>query len=221
VGPGRLLVCNLPADPETSKASALNRTILANLGLALGDGVAQRNTLDANGAITHVLACGLFGAAGPDEAIADSQVSPGSATFLAGEMAHNHPWKSLDADDSGTLPLQTLSKVGSSDTPFVYLSLWLYSPKPLDNLLLDPNLPVVDLKLGNGVAAQIWLGGKSLKTGTNGNASVAPALPLQIGWNHLLAKVVLPPGGSSGLALTLKCSQPDFLGQLRGAEEKP
>ena len=44
---------------------------------------------------------------------------------------------------------------GPGDRPSSYLSFWVFSPQPLDNLLLKPNLPKVDFTVETGDAVEI------------------------------------------------------------------
>jgi hypothetical protein len=222
-GKGRLFVCNLPAAPPTSLGINLNRQLLANLGLVLNEGVGQRNTLDASGRVTRALAAGLYGMATPEEAQSSSIVAPNSGpTIAAGTVVKDRTWSPLTTDTTGSFDLTPLRKVNPQQSGVLYLSFWLYSPKALDNLLLDPHLPTLDLTI-TSPGSQVWVNGKAPKLTVQGNMTTAPALPLQQGWNHLLVKVVRAPGDNSttGPVLKLVSSQADYLPQLRGTQEKP
>jgi hypothetical protein len=222
VGKGRLIVCNLPVAAQTSQAASLDRTLLANMGIVLGAGAAQRNGLDPKGVVTRALACGLFGAASADEATASSIVTPGSGpSIVTGAVVKDHPWTPVSADATGALDLRGLKAVSSQQTPFVYLSFWLYSPKALDNLLLDPHLPNVGLTIGSAAATQLWLNGGAVITHPADDGQIAPTILLQQGWNHLLLKAILTPGSSAHPTLTLQSSQPDYLIDVRETEERP
>jgi hypothetical protein len=63
--------------------------------------------------------------------------------------------------------------------------------------------------------------GKPAKTATQGNQTIAAALPLQRGWNHILVKDVRRIGDYSGPSLKLQSTQADYLTQLRVVLEKP
>lgn len=221
VGQGRVIVCNLPQVPETSKAAALNRTLLANLGIRLGDPASQRNLISGNGIVSGALALGLFGAASVEEALAANKVSPDSgAKIVFGTSVDGRRWTPVVADTAGALELSGLQGSNRSQFAQVYFSFWLFSPKALDNLLLDPHLPTLDLSVGSP-AAQVWLNGKRVPTRAQGERVAAPAVLLRQGWNHLLVKTVRAPGAAGGVKLQLKCNQPEFLTQVRGAQEKP
>ena len=49
------------------------------------------------------------------------------------------------ADDDGVLNFKKMGLPGPMENAAVYLSFWVWSPRPLDNLLVEPNLPRLDL----------------------------------------------------------------------------
>lgn len=191
VGSGRLLVCNLPFAAETSQAATLNRTILKNLGIELSDGSESQNLIGADGTLKGALYL---------EVAPSFDLSPKlGSQMLEGTVVDGHAWHrwSASAQANG------------------YLSLWVYSPKSLDNLLLDPHLPKIDLELNSVKDCQVWINGSSAKTEAKGETVTAP-LSLTQGWNHILVKL-----SSLSPRLRLLSTQPDFLKQLRATLGSP
>jgi hypothetical protein len=136
-GKGRILVNIIPAIAQTSQASNLNRTILANLGVALGDSLSQRNLLDANGSISGALASGRFDLPTKEEALAASFVAPNAgASITLGAMVKDRPWTPIAMGEGGTFDFKPLRGVNAQKVPFTYLSFWVLSPKDLTDLLL-------------------------------------------------------------------------------------
>jgi hypothetical protein len=221
-GNGRIVVSNIPVAPQTSQAATLNRMLLANLGVALGEGAAQRNLLGTGGVLTGALAAGRYDLPTLDEATASSFVAPnGGPSFVLGAVAKdNRTWTPVTTGADGNFDFGALRAINAQKFSFTYLSFWLYSPKDLTNLLLDPHLPTLDLVSGASAATQVWINSKPVTTSTQGNQTIAAALPLQQGWNHVLVKAVRAPGDNSGPALKLQSSQADYLAQLRAAQEK-
>jgi hypothetical protein len=84
---------------------------------------------------------------------------------------------------------------------------WVLSPRSLDDLLSEPNIPVVNLEVDSG--DEVLLNDVSVLRGKG----VARALRLRQGWNHFVVK-----GGFAG---RLSCNQPDFLKELDSAFERP
>jgi beta-galactosidase len=79
---------------------------------------------------------------------------------------------------------------------------WVLSPRSLDDLLSEPNIPVVNLSFAGG---EVWLNDEPVVSGR--------AMRLRQGWNHFIVK-----GGITG---RFTCSQPDFLKQLDSSFERP
>ncbi|RYX82005.1 glycoside hydrolase family 2 [bacterium] len=221
-GRGRIIVSNIPAVGQTSQAITLNRTVLANLGIALNEGAGQSNMLDAKGVVKRALVLGRYGAASVEEALAASPVAPNSGSSIAlGVTVKDRAWAAVDANDAGVFNLRDLPGSNPQNASSLYYSFWLNSPKDLANLLLDPHLPTLDLLVGSA-QAQVWVNGKSVPTKTEAEVVAATPLLLQQGWNHILVKVVRAPGAANrdgGPALQLRSSQPDYLTQLRGAQQ--
>ncbi len=223
-GRGRIIVCNIAPAGQTLQATALNRTLLINLGVVLSDGAGQDNVLDANGVVKRAVAIGRFGAGSVEEALAVSPVAPTSGSSIApGIVVGDRTWTAVEANDAGVFNLKELSPANGQAASSIYTSFWLNSPKDLANLLLDPHLPTLDLVVSSAVA-QVWVNGKPVFTNMEAKIVVASPLLLQQGWNHILVKVVRAAGpeaggGNNKPSLQLRSNQPDYLTQLRGATQ--
>jgi len=204
VGSGRLYVCNLPLAPSTSRGEKLSRSILLNLGVELLESKNRRNVIDATGRVEQVLSLGAFPASSFEDAIGRTIVWP-DWEISRGRVAEGRVWKQVSATADGNyeLPAEHSNSIS-------YLSFWIYSPKSLDNLLLDPHLPTARLEVVGAAATQVWLGTKRL--------GADATLPLQQGWNHVLIKSIGSIG--NGIGIRIVANQPEFLSQLRGALEK-
>lgn len=216
-GNGRLFVCNLPADSDLPKAQALARTLLANLGIGLGAVTVSGDAVSKSGELTRALGVGRFPApdSDPDKAFVDPTLGD---TFRVDTEVVGKKWAVLTADND-SFHLRGEGALSGSDTNSVtYLSFWVLSPRSLDDLLIEPNTPKLDLDLKASDACEIWLNGKSvLKTSDGGTAS---GLPLQRGWNHFLIRALHRTGDPSVRA-KLICNQPAFLDELKSALQKP
>jgi beta-galactosidase len=95
------------------------------------------------------------------------------------------------------------------------------SPRSLDNLLIEPNVPKVDLAFESHDAIELFLNGKSvLAHSAGGENAVASGLPMQQGWNHFLVRVVYKAGDDT-FSAKLTSSDPAFLDSLHSALQKP
>jgi hypothetical protein len=200
---GMQLILSSLALSDTAQATAMSRTIFRNLGIYLGDGLGPKNVLGLNGAVPHILSAGPFPEDSVDAALHHNRVRDEEA------VVDGQPWLRLLSDGEGRFPFR--QQAGASAA---YASFWVYSPKSLDNLLLDPHLPTVGLLVDAVAGFQVWVGGKEL---------TGPSSPLlfQTGWNHVLVKLVRDGSSLVNPSLRLTTNQPGFLGQLRISTTKP
>jgi hypothetical protein len=214
-GSGRLLLINVPAWSPVYKAQLMDRQLLENLGVGLGPQVDIGEPFLKNGTLVRTLAAGHFSAA------SNASVDPADgAKFRDNERVQDLRWMSLQAGTTG-LNLTGPPFSGSSDNSVVYLSFWVQSPRSLDNLLIEPNVPKLDLTFESKDAVELFLNGKSVFARLTGDAhSVASGVPLQQGWNHFLVKLV-HKNGDDTFSARLTSSDPAFLGTLHSALQKP
>jgi hypothetical protein len=223
-GSGRLLLINLPAWSPVYKAQLMDRRLLENLGIGLSPQVDVGEPFLKNGTLVRTLAAGHFSAAG--SGATNSYVDPADrARFRNDERVKDLRWVSLRADATGfTLNGSPLS--GPSDNSVIYLSFWIQSPRSLDNLLIEPNVPKLDLTFASKDEVELFLNGKSVFARSTrvekpgGENAIASGLPLQQGWNHFLVKLV-HKNGDNTFSARLISSDPAFLETLHSALQKP
>ena len=105
---------------------------------------------------------------------------------------------------------------GSTDRSTSYMSFYLNSPRKLDNLLIEPNLPKLYLNLETACALRIWLNGTEIPTHKKNApepANLQAPLLLGKGSNHILIKVVNMDTDYIVKAY-LSSSHDDFIGKL-------
>lgn len=219
-GPGRLLVTTLSPAPRLIKAEKAIRKILSNLGIPLDAGNDVGKPLLKDGDIVRALLCGSFPAASLEEGARVRVVDPASGNDIR-EQVHvdGRSW-SRAFSETGQFDLGKLITDGPRQDAVAYLSFWVSSPRALDDLLLEPNIPVVNMEVTADDAAQVWLNGQLIIGDKPSGTGRAEALKLRQGWNHFLVKVI-QTGGGWQFSGRLTCSQPDFLAGLESTLEKP
>ena len=102
--------------------------------------------------------------------------------------------------------------VGEGDGK-VRLDLYVYSPRPLDDLLIEPDMPKLTL-MAKPSGAALSVNGKDIPAAVvDRYESLFRELPLQQGWNHLT--LVLDGRARQELDCRFRCdNQRSFLGQL-------
>jgi len=103
------------------------------------------------------------------------------------------------------------------------LSFRIYSPRALDDLLLEPGVPRLDMLIRGDAAAAWELNGQEMTLSpmvTRGSRSsyAFEGVPLKKGWNHIVLKT--GQDGSSSFRLVFKSSRRNFLQKLKSSTDK-
>ncbi len=214
-GSGTLVLINLPAWSPVYKAQLMDRRLLENLGVRLSPQVDVGEPFLKNGTLVRTLAAGHFSEATTPQLDPRERVK-----FRENERIQDLRWVSLRAE-ANAFALKGPPLSGGSDSSVTYLSFWVQSPRSLDNLLIEPNVPKVDLAIGSQDAIELFLNGKSvLSHPAGGESAVASGLPLQQGWNHFLVRVA-HKNGDDTFSAKLTSSDTAFLDSLHSALQKP
>lgn len=226
-GKGQFLACALDTNSGAPDLLVLLRKMLTNEGVVLVERKMQANeAFDAFGTLKSALVCGSFGA--PNTQTAYDTDTVGISPTLqpkAGDKSGERQWQVKSAGSDGIFNFLHLDLPGPSQNAAVYLSFWVWSPRPLDNLLLEPNIPKLDLLIGSDDGCQVWLNSKEIQE-DRGTHPLVPgsiqckAMPLQRGWNHFIVKVV-QGGGEWQFRADLRSSDPLFPFQLRTSQTGP
>ena len=224
-GAGRILVTSFV--PASRGGYALWKRLLTNAGVVLTERkAAPDQAFDEFGHLTSALVCGSFGAATAAAAYDEDNIGIGAALHpKPGDTSGGLEWRAKPADDEGVLDFKKMGLPGPMENAAVYLSFWVWSPRPLDDLLVEPNLPKLALRFGSDDGCQVWLNSKRIQEDRGmhpytPDEFTADALPLARGWNHFIVKVVQGTGEwQFGAHLT--CSDPAFLGQIRTSVTDP
>ncbi|MFH7018663.1 glycoside hydrolase family 2 protein [Flavobacterium sp. FlaQc-47] len=222
---GQLIVTTLPGSPRLAKGEKMVREILSNMGIPLETSANAGKPMSKTGDLVKVLAAGSFPVNSIDEAAKLNVVKPSEVDKIKADIPVNgKPWRIVSVENN----LFDFTKVdfdGPKENTGAYLSFWISSPRSLQDLLIEPNIPVVNFEAAGDQAIQVWLNGKLViektNTGSGDNIkAVAEALKLQQGWNHFLIKVVRGKGKWQFHG-RFTSSQPAFLSELGSALEKP
>ncbi|OOQ57800.1 glycoside hydrolase family 2 protein [Mucilaginibacter pedocola] len=174
--------------------------MLTNLGVAPNESAGTAKSLISE---EGFLKKALF--LGPFETSANLPFEPGSETsgnekagvnFIPGEITNGQKWKLADADEESNFsPVAYQDKAQGVG----YYSFWVYTPRSLSNLLLEPDMPKVDLDVITNSGINVFLNQKPL-------GNTYKAMPLEKGWNHVLIETV---NAAPGRKMKIKLSSND------------
>jgi len=93
---------------------------------------------------------------------------------------------------------------GSKNPPdhpsgLVFLSFWMFSPRSLTNLLIEPDMPRLDMHFISEANFSFYVNGRIVKEFSGSGkylnvVSTFEGLPLEKGWNHIMIKLVQQKG---------------------------
>lgn len=226
-GSGRILISNILPAAMTPQHLHLTRTLLANLGVMLTEPQPMEGgVFDAAGNLLRALVIGSFAAESLEKAAdtdffgGESSVQPQPEDQM-GELV----WTEREAGPDSIIDFNRIDLPGSLENSMAYLSFWLQSPRPLHELLAQPDVPKVDLMAASDGGISVRLNGETLIEDYRVRPMTSDmhkrcALPLRQGWNHFLIKLV-HPGGERRFSARLQCSDPRFQASLRSSLSEP
>jgi Glycosyl hydrolases family 2, sugar binding domain/Glycosyl hydrolases family 2/Glycosyl hydrolases family 2, TIM barrel domain len=222
VGKGRVILCNFSPEIKSSKKTAIVRRLFENEGIQLGEANTQSEFMDVSGRLVRALVCGSFGVTNLHDAYTEQLPAD---EIREGARFSNRRWIVRNADYNGVFDFRNGMVRGPQENAFAYVAIWIKSPKPLNDLLSEPNLPKLSFTYGSDDGCELWLNGELLATNERTGPldpegfTVNPML-LKLGWNQLVVKVV-QGDGEWKFAGKFGCSDASFLQKLQFATEKP
>jgi len=128
-------------------------------------------------------------------------------SYFAGAQVNNLIWRNGIAQE-GRVDLNT--KDNNTDAAG-YLSFWIYSPRSLSNLLLEPDMPRLGMTINTENGFQVFLNKKEISdnAGSTGRQTIN-ALPIEKGWNHFVIKTIHKTGNWK-IAVKFDCDKEAFL----------
>lgn len=227
-GKGHILINTMTEFYQTDDGNQTLQAMLKNMGVPLrkvemgsGEGV-----FDLDGNLKQALVCGPFGAESQDAAFKTSFLGDEEPIKPIEKMSSNgQNWVLTSTTESGDFNFKKMGWDGPMINAAAYISFWLWSPRPLDDLLIEPDMPKLDLVAGADDAHKIWLNGTLIsEKNRHGPMTLGDieckTLPLKQGWNHFMVKVV-QGSGNWQFSAKLRCIDYGFLAQLKAAPVNP
>ena len=123
-------------------------------------------------------------------------------------------------DGELTFPASAREKLQKDDNGNYVFTFYAFSPRPLDDLLIEPNMPKLSLIVkGHGIS--LTLDGKKLEpSSANRHESNYHELPLLQGWNKIV--ITLPSDSRNDFTGFFRCNnKPDFIPLLKASYINP
>ncbi|SHF91919.1 beta-galactosidase [Mariniphaga anaerophila] len=228
IGNGEIIVSTIDFFMLGNQARNLVRNVLSNLG---GDFKGLGNNINAHALnneyiLENALFCGSFASASENILHVFERSPISEKEFIKvkiGTKTGSNFWDMASASENGIWDFKGMNLM-HKENAVVYLSFWLYSPRSLTDLLIEPNIPRLDLHFGVDDALAFSVNGKVIKEylrlgGMQEDQFVYEGVPLEKGWNHMLIKV---GQGSADWKTKIRfsCTDVEFLKQIESKVNK-
>ena len=135
-----------------------------------------------------------------------------------GTVTNGQYWDVLSSNANGIFDFNE-ANLKQKEYASVYLSFWMYSPRSLTDLLIEPDMPRLDMHIGVDDALALSINGTLVKEYLRTSGFVEDELtlegvPLEKGWNHILVKV----GQNTGdwkTKVRLSSTKPAFMKEIK------
>lgn len=222
IGDGELIVSSLNLFSLDNQAKTLIRNMIENLG-----GTFQGKVKNIPEALNKdmVLENALFLGSVPNvsgilkNVFSYDPISEEEFTKVSiGTKTNGIYWDVVSANEDGIFDIVKLN-ARFKENAVAYLSFWLYSPRSLTDLLIEPNMPRLDMHLGMDDVLEFSVNGAVIKKYMIRSKMVEDqytyeGVPLEKGWNHVLIKV-----GQATRAWAAKIrfssTKPEFLSEIK------
>ena len=221
-GNGKIYLFALAPDLLYKSSTGVLRKMLINLGITFQNNTAgEVSAIGSNGTLNNALILASFDVSGKNkEEIGKLNLLQNTKPedYFAGQQVDGHFWEKISAN-GGVFDFARANLNGPAANAMAYVSFWIYSPRSLSNLLLEPDMPRLDLSIGSDNYYQVYMNDKLIKESLATSAfdkrgEVIKAIPLEKGWNHFLIKTVQKNGGWK-LAVGFDSDKKEFLNEIK------
>lgn len=155
--------------------------LLTNIGVQISsDNISSMQALDNQLTLHRALVCGPTK---QKELMKKADYKPALNETYEGSV-----WQVATANTKGSFSFT--GKRGNKDH-VVYASFWVYSPRSLSDLLIEPDIPSMSMAVKANQETAFWLNGKQTELTIEGKGDLKlPHIMLEKGWNHLVFRIV-------------------------------
>jgi beta-galactosidase len=203
---GQLYLSSIDLLSLKSEGEELTKTLFQNLGVALKDvPVNSRKALSVEGNLERAI---LIRA---NDNQAEEIGKLNNQQFTAKYEAAGQP-ELIQTNTQGFIDLSKIS------APKAYLSFWVFSPRSMVNLLVEPDMPKLDLLIEGHQDKSVYVNGILFAKEVASEKEKLENLPLEKGWNHILIGLECEPESRRWQTrISLQCNKEDYLRQVKSS----
>ncbi|MDR3140815.1 MAG: glycoside hydrolase family 2 [Tannerellaceae bacterium] len=208
-GKGQIYLASMDLKQLKSEGENLLRTMLTNLGVQLKDvPLNTRKAFASDGVLERGI---LLNERAVDES---KLLSMDNQRFVTAHESGNPVF--VQTDMQGFLNLGRLPGVRQDDKT-IYLSFWISSPRSLVNLLVEPDMPKLNLAMEGQTGVSAYINGSKMSM----NGKKLEDMPLEKGWNHILLRFEKTEQRGWRVKIRLESNNNAFLQMLRSSVAMP
>ncbi len=217
IGKGELLVSTLNMFSMGNQITPFVHSMLENLGAPFKGKLNDvSDALNKDNILQNALFLGSFRLT--EEANDPFSIESDYVNIKRYGKVNDLYWMNANADNNGVFDIKQMN-ITQKDWAFAYLSFWVYSPRSLTDLLIEPNMPRVDMHCEVQDPFLVYINGKKVKEyliekdWVNGEVNFE-GVPLEKGWNHILLKVAQTTQDWK-TKFSFTSTMPEFLKELK------
>ena len=199
-GSGEIYVSNINLLALKSEGANLVKTMLSNVGIVLNDvPVNSMRALTENGNVERAIIL-------KEHQLVDPAKMDNQQFVKTFEIAEQPELIQTNAQDFFDFGRETE----------VYLSFWVYSPRSLIDLLVEPDMPKLDLIIDGRQQVRVSINGHVFAE--TEDSKKLENLPLDKGWNHVLIQLKkVGEGRNWRTKIRLESNKHEFMDQLKSS----
>jgi hypothetical protein len=224
INSGRGKIYMFALDPAILTATSVSvvRKMLINLDISFnGKDNKDNAAIGKDGKLRNALLLASFDISGKSDAeISKLDILKNSKPedYFTGKFVADHFWEKVSMPE-GIFDFSKMHMDGPVNNAVAYISFWMYSPRSLSNLLLEPDMPKLDIYIGADDGYQVFLNNNLIKENIRvgdftDKGQAIKALPLEKGWNHFVIKTIQKTGAWK-LAVKFDCDKKMFVNELK------
>jgi hypothetical protein len=215
MGGGQIYLSSVDLFLLKSDGEELLKTLLKNLGVSLKTvPVNSRKALSPGGNLEQAIVIKGTGNQ------ADEIGKMGNQQFTAKYESAGQP-ELIQTNTQGFLDLARAAGMERGQGQGVrelFLSFWVFSPRSMVNLLVEPDMPKLDMLVEGRLDRSVFVNGVLFATEGLSGKEKLENLPLEKGWNHVLVRVVRDPESRRWQTrISLKSNKEDYFKQLNSS----
>jgi beta-galactosidase len=215
MGAGQIYLSSVDLFLLKSDGEELLKTLFRNLGVSLKTvPLNSRKALSPVGSLEQAIVIKGTGTQ------SDEIGKMGNQQFTAKYESADQP-EFVQTNTQGFLDLSRAAGMGRGQgqgARELFLSFWVFSPRSMVNLLVEPDMPKLEMVVEGRLDRSVFVNGVLFATeGLSGKENLEN-LPLEKGWNHVLVRIVRDPESRRWQTrISLKSNKEDYFKQLNSS----